>query len=62
MKIVALVLTVSPSTAVPGQKVTISGTGVTQNVSDDIQNMTVKGEDVPEESSLFEVTHDGICQ
>ncbi len=52
-------LTLSRAEAVRGQNVTISGTGFTQSVGDDIAKITINGEDVPEDPALFEVSHDG---
>ena len=69
VEIVVHALIVSPSTAVRGQRVTISGTGFTQVAGRDqcpstrsrmdICSITIDGEDVAEDVSQFEVSHDG---
>ena len=69
VEIVVHALSVLPGTAVRGQKVTISGTGFTQVAGrdncpmtgsrTDICSITIDGEDVPEDLSQFEVSHDG---
>ena len=59
VEIVAQVLTVLPETAVRGQRVTITGPGFSQGVGDDISKIAVNGEDVAENLSQFEVSHDG---
>ena len=55
----AQALTVSPGNAVPGQKVTITGSGFSRGAGDDISKITIDGKDVAEEPSQFEVSHDG---
>ena len=69
VEIVAQALTVSPTSAVRGQKVAIRGSGFTQRTEDDpcpnlrsrddICSITIDGKDVEEEPSQFEVSHDG---
>ena len=69
VEVVTKSLTVTPSTAVRGQKVTITSTEFTERAgSDDCPNtsfqgdicsITVNGEDVPEDPSRFEVSHNG---
>ncbi len=52
-------LTLSRIKAVRGQRLTISGSGFSEGPGDDIERITINGEDVPEDPSLFEVAHDG---
>ena len=52
-------LTISPSTAVLGQKVTISGSGFTHGPDEDISSVTINGHVVPEDPAQFVVSHDG---
>ncbi len=69
VEIVAQALTVTPASAVRGQKVAIRGSGFTQRTEDDpcpnlrskddICSITIDGKDVAEEPSQFEVSHDG---
>ena len=69
IEIAAQSLTISPSTAVPGQKVTISGTGFTLRIGGgncpmtgngrDVCSITINGMKVAEDLAQFEVSHDG---
>ena len=52
-------VTVSPSTAVRGQRVTISGSGFTQSASNDINAISIDGLQVVEDTGQFEVSHNG---
>ena len=52
-------LTISPDTAVRGQRVTVSGSGFAQSTGDDIQTIPVNGVSVAEDPSRLEVSHNG---
>lgn len=59
VEIVAQALTVSPATAVPGQRITITGSGFSRNNGNDIVKVTINGDDVEDDLSRFEVSQDG---
>ena len=52
-------LTVSPSTAVRGQRLTITGSGFTRSSGNDISSISIDGVQVVEDPGQFEVSHNG---
>ena len=52
-------VSVTPSTAVRSQKVTITGSGFEQSVDNDIRAISINGSPVAEDPAQFEVSHNG---